>query len=154
MDPGIELWDLDVADAVEPAAVLGGYGRLSAPDADAALQMARDADSSSSASKGAKKKAKAKAKKAAAKVLAQRPLQPGSHSDAVMALAWNGTFRNVLASGSADCAVKVWDVAACSCAHTLTHHTDKVQALAWNPAEAPVLLSGAFDRTACLVSVL
>lgn len=148
MDPGIEMWDLDIADQVEPAAVLGGYGPLTAA-ADDILQAAQDA--SSSGSKAAKKKAKSKAKKAAAKALAERPLKAGSHSDAVLGLSWNAEYRNVLASGSADSTVKVWDVAACSCAHTLSHHRDKVQAVAWNPAESPVLLSGSFDKTACLV---
>jgi hypothetical protein len=47
--------------------------------------------------------------------------------------------------------VKVWDVAAQACQHTLRHHSGKVQAVAWNPAEPPVLLSGGFDQRACLV---
>lgn len=148
MDPGIEIWDLDIADQVEPAASLGGYGPLTAA-ADEAARLAQQAEQSSS--KAAKKKAKGKAKKAAARALAERPLKAGSHSGAVMALSWNAEYRNVLASGSADCSVKVWDVATCSCAHTLSHHSDKVQAVAWNTAESPVLLTGSFDRTACLV---
>lgn len=150
MDPGIEIWDLDIADQVEPAATLGGYGPLTAA-ADEAAELAQQAENSSS--KSAKKKAKAKAKKAAAKALAERPLKPGSHSDAVLGLSWNAEYRNVLASGSADSTVKVWDVSTCSCAHTLSHHSDKVQAVAWNPAESPVLLTGSFDKTTCLVSI-
>ena len=52
---------------------------------------------------------------------------------------------------AADKTVKIWDVVAQTCQHTLTHHSSKVQAVAWNPAEAPVLLSGGFDKRACLV---
>lgn len=92
----------------------------------------------------AKKKAKTKAKKARAKLL------PGSHRDAVLGLSWNADFRNVLATGSADRTVKVWDVTTQQCVHTLTHHSDKVQSVAWNPGEATVLLTGAFDKSACL----
>jgi periodic tryptophan protein 1 len=149
MDPGIEIWDLDIADQVEPAATLGGYGPLTAA-ADEAAELAQEADNSSS--KAAKKKIKAKAKKAAKRALAERPLKAGSHLDAVLGLSWNAEYRNVLASGSADSTVKVWDVSTCSCAHTLSHHSDKVQAVAWNPAESPVLLTGSFDKTTCLVS--
>lgn len=140
MDPGIEIWDLDVADAVEPAAVLGGIEPAAAAEAAAAA-----------GGKSAKKKAKQKAKKKAEK--AEKQLRPGSHSDAVLGLSWNRQYRNVLASASADGTVKVWDVAAQKCEHTLSHHSGKVQAVAWNPAESPVLLTGSFDRTAALVSL-
>ncbi|WIA09103.1 hypothetical protein OEZ85_008515 [Tetradesmus obliquus] len=148
MDPGIEIWDLDVADAVEPAAVLGGIEPAAAAEAAAAAQAAAAA---AAGGKSAKKKAKQKAKKKAEK--AEKQLRPGSHSDAVLGLSWNRQYRNVLASASADGTVKVWDVAAQKCEHTLSHHSGKVQAVAWNPAESPVLLTGSFDRTAALVDV-
>ena len=128
MDPGVEVWDLGAADAVEPAGVLGPPS--AAPGATASGER----------KKGAR---------------AAKPARPasGGHTDAVLGLAWNAEYRNVLASASADETVVVWDVAAAKAAHALTHHTSKVQAVAWNPADAPVLLSGGFDRRAVLADV-
>ncbi|PSC72392.1 putative WD repeat-containing [Micractinium conductrix] len=143
-EPGIELWDMDVVDSVEPLATLGGAD-YAAARAAAAAAAPEEPDSG-----GGDKKKKKKKKKAAAPEV---PVKPGSHSDAVLGLAWNAAFRNVLASASADKTVKVWDVTTQACQHTLTHHHNKVQALAWNPAEAPVLLTGGFDKWACLVDV-
>jgi len=143
MEPGIEIWDLDVVDAVEPVAVLGGEDKGVAA---AALAAAEEA-AGGKLDRKQKKKLKDKAKRKGP------ALRPGSHSDAVLGVAWNGVFRNVLASASADKTVKVWDVTTGSAEHTLTHHSDKVQAVAWNPAEAPVLLTGGFDKRAALVDV-
>jgi periodic tryptophan protein 1 len=86
--PEIEIWNLDVLDAVEPAGSLGGY--------DAASSDASEVQASGT---GKKKKKKSKAP--------QPTLKSGSHSDAVLSLSWNSTFRNVLASASADMTVKV-----------------------------------------------
>jgi WD40 repeat protein len=53
----------------------------------------------------------------------------------------------VLASGSADCTVKLWDVSTQQCSATLNHHADKVQSLAWHPTEAAVLATASYDKT-------
>ncbi|CAH8276112.1 unnamed protein product [Arabidopsis lyrata] len=77
----------------------------------------------------------------------------GSHTKSVIGLAWNKEFRNILASGSVDKQVKVWDVATETCQITLEHHTKGVQAVAWNHYAPEVLLSGSFDRTVVLKDV-
>ena len=120
--PAIEIWNLDVLDPLEPTAILGGDN----PEF------------------GKKQQKKIKGKKMSA-------FLPGSHEAAVMSLSWNSTFRQALASGSADNTVKIWDVTTQACSHTFTHHTDKVQSVSWHPSEAWLLATGAFDRTIGLI---
>ncbi|XP_071730511.1 uncharacterized protein [Rutidosis leptorrhynchoides] len=117
MEPSIEIWDLDVMDEVQPSLILGGYDE--------------------------KKKKKKKGKKTEKSV----KYKEDSHTGAVLSLAWNKGFRNILASASADKLVKIWDVATGKCKLTMEHHTDKVQAVAWNHHEHEVILSGSFDHT-------
>ena len=137
-DPEIEIWDLTTVDSLQPAAVLGGYddeGELGAADPPQP--------------DGGKKKKKKKKKKKS-KMPERRNLKEGSHSDSVLSLAWNWEYRNVLASGSADKTLKVWDLESLKCVNTLTHHEDKVQAVTWNPTESQVIASGGFDRAVYL----
>jgi hypothetical protein len=68
MQPAIELWDLDVLDASEPVMVLGG----------------EDAEATAAA---ASKRPGAKPSKKASRAPV---LRPGSHTDAVLGVAWNG----------------------------------------------------------------
>lgn len=69
------------------------------------------------------------------------------HVGAVQALAGNRAHRNLLASGSEDKTVKLWDLTTAKCAKSYSYHTGNVCALAWHPTEATSLLSGSYDRT-------
>lgn len=120
MEPDIELWDLDVVDSMYPNAILGEAGQ-----------------SGSEKPEKAKKRKKVKVAKRNSEF----------HVDAVLALAANRLHRNLLASGSADQTVKLWDLNTAKCAKSYSMHGGKVCAVDWHPTESTVLLSGSYDQT-------
>ena len=130
-DPEIEIWSLDTLDVLYPSLILGG-GPVAPPVDDS---------EEPSSSKSKKKKKKSKAKKASPQS------SQDVHTDAILTLAWSPLSRSLLASGSADKTVKLWDLTSPSKAiRSLDSlHTDKVSCLSWNPTQPSVLMSGGFD---------
>lgn len=98
---------------------------------------------------GLQKKASKKGKKKQGKVKGQVT----AHDGPVLAIHGSVFNRSVLASGSGDETVKIWDVAENACVHTYTHHSNKVQVVKWHPTEQAVLLSASFDRRLALLDV-
>ena len=72
------------------------------------------------------------------------------HTDAVISLHLCPQNQSVLASGSADSTVRLWDLNKQTTVTTLKHHSDKVQAVRWHPIEAGILLSAAYDKKVVL----
>lgn len=95
------------------------------------------------------------AKKAAKGKKKKNPYDSGAkaHDGPVLCLHGSAFNRNVLASGSGDETLKVWDVRENKNVHTYTHHKDKVQCARWHPTEQAVLLSASFDRRIALLDV-
>lgn len=121
--PEIEIWNLDELNALQPAFTLGG--------------------TITQTKKGIKRIKKIKSTEYA----------PGSHTDAVISLSLNSTRNYILASGSADTTVKIWDLNTQKCLHTMEHHKGKVQSVKWHPVEEGVMATGGFDHKLCLRDV-
>jgi periodic tryptophan protein 1 len=145
--PGIEIWNLDVLNALEPSCVLGGEDH-SITDELMKLQIIN-------AATGSIKNGKQNVRQKASRPMEKGGLRYGSHTDAVMSLSWNPIHKQVIASGSADRTVKLWDVTKASSgdatATTFTHHKNKVQSVAWNPKEGTLLATGSYDRTVAIL---
>jgi len=131
--PEIEIWNLDVQDALEPEYTLGKI----------------DQDMSDKYFKNFSKKKKtiSKAKNSAESNYV--------HTDAVISLNINPFNNNILCSGSADSKILFWDLNGnhSKAVKSITEHTDKVQCVKWNKMEDNVLISGSFDKTIKLFDV-
>lgn len=72
------------------------------------------------------------------------------HSDAINALSFNPASEYVLATGSADNLIGIWDLRNLqSKLHALVGHADSVTSLAWHPFEESILGSASYDRRIC-----
>ena len=80
------------------------------------------------------------------KAVKKKKVKGYGHKDAVLSLAWNRNAEHVLASGSVDKTVLIWDLHTAKVASTLTAHKDMIQAIQWHPFEAQNLLTGSTDK--------
>ncbi|EKX73359.1 WD-repeat domain containing protein [Theileria equi strain WA] len=62
-------------------------------------------------------------------------------------------FRQLLASGDSDKAVKIWDLNESSVLQTFSHHKGNVQVVLWHPNDPSLLLSGSFDKKVAILDV-
>lgn len=69
------------------------------------------------------------------------------HSDAINALSFNSASEYVLATGSADTTIGIWDLRNLkSKLHVLQGHQQAVTSLSWHPFEEAILGSSSNDR--------
>jgi histone-binding protein RBBP4 len=69
------------------------------------------------------------------------------HTDAVNALAFNQGSEYILATGSADKTIAIWDLRNLSAKlHSLEGHTQAITSLAWHPQDIAILGSASQDR--------
>ncbi|XP_071523909.1 periodic tryptophan protein 1 homolog [Panulirus ornatus] len=68
------------------------------------------------------------------------------HKEPVLSLAWNKHFDHMLASGSVDETVILWDLQDARVGQCIKSFGEKVQSLRWHPKESQNLLTGACDK--------
>ncbi|XP_017866248.1 PREDICTED: periodic tryptophan protein 1 homolog [Drosophila arizonae] len=67
------------------------------------------------------------------------------HTDAVLDLSWNPQFEHILASGSVDRTLILWDMDEGQPHTTITAFEEKVQSIEFHPEEAQSILTGCSD---------
>eukprot|EP00918_Siedleckia_nematoides_P004502 GHVU01010038.1.p1 GENE.GHVU01010038.1~~GHVU01010038.1.p1 ORF type:complete len:482 (-),score=91.68 GHVU01010038.1:542-1987(-) len=127
-DSAIELWDLDTTETLEAVMTLGTPQQPQQQSNPTGKKKKKSTAASSSV-----------------------PQPDEGHQEAVMCLNAHPAERHLLASGSADNTVKVWDLHTGECAHTLRHHKGKVQCCRWHPSQPSLLLTAAYDKSVRLV---
>jgi periodic tryptophan protein 1 len=118
--PEIEIWNLDSINDLEPELVLGDNDKQDMNDLY---------------------------KKSKKKKTVINPKDTKYHTDAVLGISLNPFDKKMLASGSADSKVILWDLWRTEPILNYFEHSDKVQTVKFNKCEDNVMLSGSYDHT-------
>jgi periodic tryptophan protein 1 len=76
-----------------------------------------------------------------------KKFRAGSHTDSVTSLSLNHSNLSVLASGSIDTTVKIWDISKEACVHTSGHHKAGIKKVEWSSLDVSVLFTASADNT-------
>lgn len=114
--PDIEIWNLDLTEAIQPDVILGGEIQQSS-------------------------------KKPKKFTNQPKKYRPGSHTDSVTTLSLNHSNLSVLASGSIDTTVKIWDISKETCVHTSAHHKAGVKKVEWSTVDVSVIFTASADNS-------
>ncbi|AOA63447.1 rRNA processing protein [Komagataella phaffii CBS 7435] len=127
LDPQIEIWNLDCVDKAFPDVILGE------PEENSVAGLT---------------KKKTKKNKKGSHVTTH-------HTDAVLSLSHNRSFRSVLASCSADCTVKLWDLNQAQCVRSMNkiHQGKQISSSQWSEENGSILLTGGYDGYVSLTDV-
>ncbi|XP_058798424.1 periodic tryptophan protein 1 homolog [Phymastichus coffea] len=68
------------------------------------------------------------------------------HKNSVLDIAWNTSLNHILASGSADKTVILWDLEFGTPSTKLTSFENVVQSIKWHETESHILLTGCMDK--------
>lgn len=70
-----------------------------------------------------------------------------AHNDAINSVAWNSGAEFILATGSADHSVGIWDLRNLNVKlHSCESHRDAVSQVEWHPFEKSIVTSSSYDR--------
>ncbi|KAI3640607.1 hypothetical protein MIR68_001485 [Amoeboaphelidium protococcarum] len=156
----VEIWDLNVIDAMYPQMILGGQ------------QQSKQVAEQLSKSK------KKNSKSAKSKLSTKNSGQISGHSDAVLSISWNRYAQNFLVTGSADGRIILWNLASDENnaggkvlnVYDRVHGGDKVSCVKFKDgwymkqagddknnqqhlSDASLLLTGGYDGRVCLLDV-
>ncbi|ETO13018.1 hypothetical protein RFI_24356 [Reticulomyxa filosa] len=173
VEEGIEIYNLDVVDYVEPIAMLGGRSKKRNKvnsktknqdnDASQQLQSKDDQDDKDVNSEDENTLLEDEIKEyydmnpstrfkmeVEDKELLFGTLTSDSHEDSVLCLDWHSKSPHTLMSGGADGHLKQWDLSFCKSVKTWSYeeyHKGKIQCLRIHPIEWNLVLSGSTDKT-------
>ncbi|KRX38779.1 Periodic tryptophan protein 1 -like protein [Trichinella murrelli] len=129
MDSAIELWNLDVVEAIEPVAIFGIRNQSSETEKK----------KTTNAQTFRHKLRRVWVSETLSVAIVNKKI---SHENGVLSLTWNRILSHILASGSADFQIILWDIENQLGSAVLSGHSDKVQSIKWHPTESSRLLSG------------